>query len=236
MRRSALLLVALALCALAPAALAQAPSASPKFIGSWGGLLKAGENEMEVIMNIGPSDEGGLEVYYDIPSQGVVGMQIPDTRVAGSAISFPAGNGRYEGAVNSTGNQITGKFIAGGREMELNFARRSTTPNLPAIAAATEDPDGLAGDFAGQIDAGGGLAVTMHLRRVEEGYVVTLDIPAQGAMGVSASSTTLEGDVLTATFAFGVFHGTFDAARSSLDGTWTQGGREMPFDLARIEG
>ncbi|HLA64712.1 MAG TPA: hypothetical protein VK610_09815 [Rhodothermales bacterium] len=234
MRRSALLLVALALCALAPAASAQAPS--PKFIGSWTGILKMGENEMNIILNIAPADTGGVQVYYDIPSQGVTGMQIPSTRVAGNAISFPGGNGRYEGTVNGAGTQITGKFAAGGQEVELNFARRSATPTLPAIAMAAEDPDGLAGDFTGRIEAGAGLEATVHLRRMAEGYAVALDIPAQGATGLSASAVTLEGGVLTATFPFGVYRGTFSADRATLDGTWTQGGRELPFDLTRTEG
>lgn len=233
MRRFSLLLVALALGALAPAASAQAPS--PKFIGSWAGMLKIGENEMNIVLNIAPADTGGVQVYYDIPSQGISGMQVPNTRVAGTAISFPGGNGRYEGVVNGAGTQIAGKFTVGGQEVELNFARRSATPTLPAIAAAVEDPDGLAGDFTGAIEAGGRLEATMHLRRTAEGYAVTMDIPMQGASGLSASSVTLEGGVLTATFPFGTFRGTFDAARASLDGTWAQGGRELPFDLTRSE-
>lgn len=224
--------LALAVLCFAPAAMAQAPS--PKLVGSWAGTLKAGADEMEILLNIAPADSGGLQVYYDIPAQNVRGMQIPDTRVAGSSISFPGGNGRYEGAVNAAGTEIAGKFIGGnGGEVPLTFTRRSATPVLPAVVEAVEDPDGYAGDFAGRIEAGGGLDGTLHLRRTADGYAATMDIPAQGALGLGADSVALDGGALTVTFPFGVFTGTFDDAKAALDGTWTQSGRAFPFDLVR---
>ena len=215
----------------APAALAQAPS--PKLVGSWAGTLKMGTNEMEIVLNIAPADSGGLQVYYDIPAQNVRGMQVPNTRVAGTSITFPGGNGRYEGAVNAAGTEIAGKFIADGSETPLTFARLSATPVLPAVVAAVDDPDGYAGDFTGRIEAGAGLEGTLHLRRTPDGYAATLDIPAQNALGLSADAVTLDGGALTVSFAFGTFTGTFDDAKGALDGTWTQSGREIPFDLVR---
>ncbi len=236
-------LVALAALLLAaPAASAQsgpalgraaAPAASPKFIGSWAGTLKAGENEIDVTLNIAPSD-AGMQLYVDIPAQGVSGMQLPDTRIAGTSISFPGGNGRYDGVVNGAGTQITGKYVAGdGTEIGLTFTRTSATPTLPAIAAAVDDPTGLAGDFTGAIEAGAGLGASLHVRRIAEGYAVTLDVPAQQALGIPASAAAVTGDVLTATFPFGSYTGTFSADRTTLTGTWSQAGHDLPFNLTR---
>ncbi len=235
MRRLALAVLGSALAVLVvagPAARAQAPS--PKHLGSRAGTLKTGADEQELVQNIAPADSGGLQVYYDVPSENARGMRIPDPRIAGASISFPVGNGRYEATVNAAGTELAGKYTAGnGSEVPLTFTRRSATPVLPAVIAAIDDPDGYAGDFTGEIEAGGGLEATFHLRRTPDGYAATMDIPAQGALGLTADTVTLDGDVLTITFPFGTFTGSVEADRTRLDGTWTQSGRQIPFDLVR---
>lgn len=211
---------------------ALAQPASPKFVGSWTGSMKQGDSDMEIVLNIAPGDSG-YAAYFDVPAQSIRGMQVENPVFTGSNVAFPAGGGRYEGRVNTAGDAIVGKYIAGPTETPLIFRRLSLTPVLPAVAAAVADPDGLAGDFTGRIEAGGGLEASIHLRRTPDGYAATLDIPAQHALGLSADAVTLDGPLLTLTFPFGAYAGTFSADRAALDGTWTQSGHAIPFDLAR---
>ena len=225
------ILLALALLLSVPT-LAQ--PASPKFIGSWSGTIKQGMADLEIVLHIAPSDTGGYRVFMDVPSQNVRGMIPPGATVTGGTITIPMGGGaRYEGRVDAEGNQILGKMIGASGEEPMNFDRTSATPTLPAVEAAVEDPEGIAGDFAGRIEAGGGLEATIRLRRTANGYAATLDVPAQSAAGLSADSVSIDGNDVAIVWGFGSYRGTLSEDRDAIDGTWTQNGRDMAFDLVR---
>lgn len=216
---------------LAAPALAQ--PASPTFVGSWSGTLKQGESEMEVLLDVARDDTGGYAVYFGLPAEGVRGVQIPAPAFAGTSVSFPAAGGHYEGTINAAGDVISGTIRGSGGETALVFRRTAAAPNVPTIFGVA-DPDGRAGRFAGHIEADGTpIDATLHLHRTADGYVATLDVPQQNALGIPASAVELDGDMLAVTFPFGSFVGTFSADRTYLPGTWTQGGRDFPFNLTR---
>jgi hypothetical protein len=226
-------LLAVAFLLVAPAA---AQPASPKFIGSWDGTFKRGEQEMDMVLNVAPSDTGGMRAFFDVPAQNVRGMAVQGARFQGDTVVLPFGPARFEGRVDAAGNTIAGKVIGpDGSETPVQFTRASATPVMPATEAAVEDPDGLAGDFTGEIEAGGGLETIIHLRRTPDGYAASMDVPAQQAFGIASTSVTLDGRALVIDFGVGSYAGTVSEDLSSIDGTWTQGGREINLDVARTE-
>jgi hypothetical protein len=213
---------------------ALAQPASPKFVGSWSGTIKQGDQDVELILNIAPADAAPMRVFMDVPSQNVRGMIVQGASVTGTSIMLPLGAAHFEGRVDAAGETIAGKVISPGGEQAFTFERTSATPVLPATEAAVEDPDGLAGDFDGSIRVGAtGLDATLHLRRTADGYVATLDVPAQNAAGLVADSVSIEGESVAIVWGFGSYSGTLSADRNSLDGTWTQGGRELELDFVR---
>lgn len=213
---------------------ALAQPASPKFVGSWSGTIKQGDQDVELILNIAAADSVAMHVFMDVPSQSVRGMVVEGTTIAGTAIMVPLGAARFEGRVDEAGERIAGKIISPGGEQAFTFERTSATPALPATAEAIEDPDGLAGDFDGSIRIGGtGLDATLHLRRTAGGYAATLDVPAQNAAGLVADSVSIQGQSVAIVWGFGSYSGTLSGDRNSLDGTWTQGGRELELDFVR---
>ncbi len=225
------ILLGLALIVSVPA-LAQ--PASPKFVGSWAGTLKQGTQEMEFTIHIAPADSGGFRAFLDIPAQNVRTMALADAAFHGTELSFGFGPVRYQGTVNDEGSAIAGKLtVPDGEEIPLDFSRSSAIPTLPATEAAVDDPDGFAGDFTGEIEIAGGLEATLHLRRTGDGYAATFDVPAQNARGLSADAVSIDGGVLSVTFGFGSYRATFAPDKSSLDGIWTQGGRDIALDMQR---
>jgi len=227
-------LAALALTLLTAPVLAQ--PASPKFVGSWSGTMKQGDQDIEIVLNVAPADTGGFRAFIDLPSQNVRSMGVTQATFRGTDVTLPFGPARFEGRVDAAGNTIAGKMIGPGGEAPFSFTRTSATPTLPSTEAAVEDPDGRAGDYDGAIQAGGGLATTLHLRRTQDGYAATLDVPAQGAVGLSADAVTIEGDSISVVWGFGRYAGTFSADSAGIDGTWTQGGRDIELDYTRSAG
>lgn len=237
------LLTALALPAVAqtpkPSAGAATPAAvaaDPRFEGAWLGTFKAGDQDAALTIYVAPSDSGGFALTYDFPLQGQVGATSPVTFADNRITITPAPGVSYEGTLSAAGDAITGKLTTpDGEETPLNFARTDATP-APALVAV-DDPDGRAGDYTGAISMGAmSLEMTLHLIRTADGYAVTMDVPAQNASGLRATTTTVEGDRLSTTFAFPgepSYTGTFAADGQTVEGTWTQGGRDLPLVLTR---
>ena len=91
----------------------------------------------------------------------------------------------------------------------------------------------MVGDWAGELQ-GTGLVAVFHI--AEEGGVLTstLDVPAQGAMGVPTGETGLRGDTLAITIpvAGGAYEGLIRG--DTIAGTWTQRGESIPLMLVRM--
>lgn len=109
---------------------------------------------------------------------------------------------------------------------------------VPGVAFAQE-PSEVVGDWTGSLELPGGatLELTFHLREGEEGgLAATLDVPAQGAMGVPMGEVVFASDSLRVQApAIGA---SFEGARTAADtivGEWSQGGAVLPLTLVRGE-
>ena len=62
-----------------------------------------------------------------------------------------------------------------------------------------------------------------------------MDVPAQNAFGIAAASVSIDGRQVAIDFGVGRFSGALSDDLSSIDGTWTQSGREMNLDVPRTD-
>ena len=111
---------------------------------------------------------------------------------------------------------------------------------LVILMAATATLAGatLEGHWSGAIEIPGApLAIDLDFAPEQDGWTGDISIPAQGARDLPLTGVTVSGGA--ATFAIqGVpgdptFRGTLAANGATLTGTFTQGGLEFPFSLAR---
>ncbi|HLT47202.1 MAG TPA: hypothetical protein VK002_08245 [Rubricoccaceae bacterium] len=108
----------------------------------------------------------------------------------------------------------------------------------PAIA----QPE-IAGDWAGALDVSGlipnveSLTVVFHIAPADSGYTATFDSPDQGAYGLPVQSVAYDAATrtLTLTGQQTAFTGVVDADGARIEGTWAQGGRELPLVLTPYE-
>jgi len=105
-----------------------------------------------------------------------------------------------------------------------------------ALAASTP---GVAGDWQGTLDAGGGntLRVVVHISQDKEGKLSgSVDSPDQGASGIAITAITYKEPDLH--FEVGSIDGSFDGKmnkeNSQIAGQWKQGGASLPLALKRV--
>lgn len=107
--------------------------------------------------------------------------------------------------------------------------------------SAQDSDDWIIGSWEGTLVAGPQeLQVLYHVSRGDDGALGgTMDVPAQGASGISLTMVTVDGTTVTMTFAVpggGTYEGRLTAAGDSIQGTFSQGPGSFPMALGRMAG
>jgi hypothetical protein len=107
---------------------------------------------------------------------------------------------------------------------------------LGSAVAATAP--GVAGDWQGTLDTGGGtLRVVVHISQDKDGKLTgAIDSPDQGAAGIAITAITYKDPDLH--FEVGSIGGSYDGKmnkeNSEIAGNWKQGGASLPLTLKRV--
>ena len=128
----------------------------------------------------------------------------------------------------------------------MNAARLCAAMLLAAFLLALGSPSAwgqasprpeLEGDWRGDIETPGQqIGVVFYLERDESGgLTATLDVPQQGARGISVSGVRATADSLHLDVAAinATFEGAVEDGGARIEGTWTQGGGAFPLVLTR---
>lgn len=109
---------------------------------------------------------------------------------------------------------------------------------LPLPAQVTYDKNVLPGSWLGKLDIGiQQLRIVFNLKiNDKDSLSATLDSPDQGAKGIPLGRVILNGDKLTiqAPMIMGEYLGTIKND-STIDGTWTQGGKSLPLIINKLK-
>ena len=108
---------------------------------------------------------------------------------------------------------------------------------IPCKAAAGEEGMDFAGTWAGALEMPGAeLEMIFHITSDVDGmWSGTLDVPAQGAVGIPLSDVSSHDGVVVFEVALiaGTFSGSFDSDAATLHGVWEQSGMAIPLVLKR---
>lgn len=235
-----LALLAASALAIAPFSHAQTPSASaatsPAIVGDWAGNLKAGPAELRLVLHITAAKDGTLAGTLDSIDQGANGIPVSSITLKDSKLSLTvdAVHGTYEGTVNKDASEIAGTWSQG-QPLELNFKRAQPHAAVPAPKPAA--PSDIDGTWQGSIEAPtGNLRILFKIVNMDTGLTATIQSPDQSPAWAPTTSVTRTGDRLTIEMkAFGAsYEGQINAAKDSIDGTFTQGGGSVPLVLKKI--
>lgn len=147
-----------------------------------------------------------------------------------------AGQPTFEGELSETGGAISGSMAQG--PMNLAFALERATGEEVAVAFP-EQPvpgEGVVGRWLGTLEAG---PQTLRL-------VLTVELDASGAMDAKIDSLDqgvvlhvglieLAENRLSLSLPIGAsFEGSLNSDGSTVEGTWSQNGAELPLTLQRL--
>ncbi|HYM78741.1 MAG TPA: alpha/beta fold hydrolase [Candidatus Dormibacteraeota bacterium] len=205
--------------------------------GDWQGTLNTGMGELRLVLHLTKGADGALKGTLDsIDQPGANGIPINSITLKDSKLNLDvtAVHGTYEGKVAADGKTISGTWSQG-QSLALDF-KRATAPIKTEHKPAK--PSDIDGTWAGTLDTGiSKLRVVFHISNTEDGLIATMDSPDQNMKGLPTTSVTRDGSSLKVEVKAigGVYSGKLSADLSSIDGTWSQGGADLPLVLKRTK-
>jgi hypothetical protein len=213
---------------------AAAPAVA-SIVGDWHGSLDAGGKTLRLVLHIPATTVGTQTGTIDSLDQGLSGIPVTALIVKDSKLTFAVDSlpvhASYEGTVKPGGAGIDGTWTQG-QPMTLNFAHGAGTDAAPKSAT----PSDIDGTWAGTLDVNGQtLHILLKLTNAADGLTAQVQSPDQSPIWLAASAVTRTNATLTASFPplQAEFSGKIAADLGSIDGTFSQGGGNMPLVLKR---
>lgn len=202
--------------------------------GDWKGTLSAGGAELRVVVHITKAADGGFTATFDSVDQGAKGIPVGPVTVADGTMRFASAaiNGNYEGKLSADATTVDGTWTQG-QPIPLVLKRG---PKVEARKPGK--PSDIDGDWLGTLDAGGGkLRLVFHIVNMEDGLSATMDSVDQGAKDIPVSSISRTGDKLKLEIKVAgiAYEGTIAKDRSAIEGTFMQGGGNIPLVLKPLK-
>lgn len=203
--------------------------------GDWQGSLRAGVDELRLVLHITKAPDGSLKATLDSVDQGANGIPVNSIALNGSqfTMTVDAVHGTYNGEVSKDAKLIHGTWSQG-TPMTLDFAKAAAP--VPAVHQRAT-PSDIDGAWLGELNTGAvKLRVVFHIANTADGLIATMDSLDQGVKGMPMSSVTREGASLKieAKQLNGAYSGTISKDLTTIDGTWTQGGT-LPLTLKKVK-
>jgi hypothetical protein len=211
---------------------------APSPVGDWNGVLKPGEVELRLKLNVQRDSDGKLKAVLYSLDQGAGGINSSGASLEGDKLKldFSSIQGAYEAQISQDGKSLTGTWSQAGNSLPLTLTRGAPTEVVDEVSK-TAAP--LVGVWEGRLDTPGGqLNVRFTLRKDDQGQIIgAFDSIDQKAMGIPMSSISLKGSA----FQFrlravaGAYDGVVDQKQTSIKGTWQQLGNETPLEWKRVK-
>jgi len=207
--------------------------------GDWQGALDTGMGELHLVLHITKAADGKLTATLDSVDQNANGIPVNSVMLKDSKLSLDvaAVHGTYEATVAADGKSMKGTWTQGSA-LPLEFKRASAATSAPKPEPKPAKPSDIDGAWMGTLDTGAvKLRVVFHIVNTADGLTATMDSPDQGMTGLPTSSVSRDGATLKieAKKIGGTYEGKIASDRSSIDGTWSQGGGSLPLVLKPVK-
>ena len=227
------------ICVLILLALAAMLAHAQDIAGDWQGTLDTGMGELHLVLHITKSPDGKLAATLDSVDQHANGILVNSVSLKDSKLNLDvaAVHGTYEATVAADGQSMKGTWTQGSA-LPLEFKRASATTAAAKTEPKPTQPSDIDGAWMGTLDTGAvKLRVVFHIVNTADGLTATMDSPDQGMNALPTSSVSRDGATLKieARKIGGTYEGKIAADRSSIDGTWSQGGGSLPLVLKPVK-
>lgn len=191
-------------------------------IGDWMGTIKQGGAESRLIVHIRQTGDGSLEGTLDNLDVGRMAIPLTVDMFENSTLRFHAWSidGTYEGTIRRRDQRIDGTWRMGEDASPL-VLRRVQRSEVDGIWAGTLTFQSFR------------LRLVFYIANSPGGLIATMKSCDQNDAMVAISPVKLVGRaiVLEAGAIGARYEGGLDATFSTIEGTWTQGGTDLPLTL-----
>lgn len=204
--------------------------------GSWKGSINIQGTQLGVVFHVA-KDGDTYKTKMDSPDQGAFGIDAGETTYESGTLTInaPKLSMTYRGILVSD-DKLEGTFEQGGMSLPLTLDRFEEKDETASFKAVEID-ENLLGSWSGELSVKGTkLRIVFHIEGNEKGYSSKMDSPDQGAFGLGTSSTTYDNDKLTIKApAMGITFVGNPKSANSIEGTFKQGGMDLPLKLKKLE-
>lgn len=226
--------------AVAPHSVAQTTDPA----GHWqGAITLPNDAELGIAVTLESRGEAGWAGTIDIPAQSLRGFALSNVTVQEGQVHFEMdgipGQPTFEGHLGESSEAITGTFQQGQASLTFALQRAAEAPpalTVPALPAEPVPGEGAAGEWLGVLAVGSTqLRLVLKVEAAEGGgWTAILNSVDQGAE-IPVDSINLKERAL----GLGIdriqanFKGTLNEDGSAIEGTWSQGARNLPLTFHR---
>jgi uncharacterized protein len=205
--------------------------------GTWSGTLDTGTAKLRIVFHI-CNTEDGLVATMDSPDQSLKGMPTTGVTRNDTALKIELAqiHASFSGKIAADLSSIEGTWSQGGASLPL-LVKRVNDKDKAEVEHKPAAPSDIDGAWLGTIDAAAvRLRVVFRITNMQDGLTATLDSPDQGMKGLPGTAVMRDGSSLKieTNQIDGTFVGKIAADLASIDGTWTQRGRDYPLVLKRV--
>ncbi len=207
--------------------------------GFWDGAIAAPGSELQIQIHLIGSGESWTGTI-NIPAQGLNNFELSNIGVDGDDVHFEMsgvpGEPTFDGKVS--GDTLAGDFTQGPHAMKFSLERfEEPAPEPPAAALEAVPGTGLNGEWGGSLDVGPmDLRLALHVEDDGAGKLeAVLDSLDQNAKIAVDTVSLSDGHVTLVLKSIGAsFEGVMNSDGSAIDGSWSQGGRNMELTFNRL--
>jgi len=222
-----------------PTAKPHPASRSRTLDGNYAGTLQAADAQLHLVLHLSKAANGSLHASLDSLDQAVYAIEASSISFAAPTLKFSVASAaaHFEGKVSADFQTIEGEWIQGNVSLPVVFHRQAANAGSRKPSEAIFPVEG---NWQGAMEVHGlRLRYQLHVSHDTEGELVgALDNLDQGVIGLPAVRVSLKEDN---SFHFeipsvaGIFDGTFDPAKNTIIGDWSQTGAEQKMEFKRSD-
>jgi len=204
--------------------------------GHWSGAVQIPDQALafEVDLDKGPN---GWIGSASVPAQNSTGIVLDRITFVDGKLTFhlkgPPGDPTFTGTVSADGKTLSGDFSQGPASFPFKFSRNGD-PKVEEPKASPAVAKEFVGTWEGKLE-GPGLRLVLKMSNDAGGAKAVLISVDQGGAEIPASAVDQKGPKLTLEVKMvnGQYVAEINKEGSELNGTWSQGGNDMPLKLKK---
>ena len=205
--------------------------------GHWSGPVEIPNQTlvMEVDLDKGPN---GWIGSISIPAQNVSGIPLDAISFSDGKCTFHIkggpGDPTFTGTLSADGKTMTGNFTQGPGSFPFKFSRTGD-PKIEAEKASPAVAKDFLGTWEGTLEGPGPLRLVLKMSNDSGGAKAVLISLDQGGVEIPVSAIDQKGSKLKLLVKMvgGQYEAEINKEGSELNGTWTQGGKDLPLKLKK---